>query len=119
MTPITQLSGMPRIRAAFTGWLRAITLITITQSVVAGLVSEIVTAVTFKGVIQPLNKEAIALKPEGERSWEWLQIHAIAGSLNLKTNDKIQFNSNKYKVMALLDYSASGFIEYHAVRDYE
>ena len=84
-----------------------------------GLVTETTATVTFKGVIQPLDKEAIALKPEGERSWEWLQIHAIAGSLNLKTNDKIQFNANKYKIMALLDYSASGFIEYHAVRDYE
>ena len=37
MNPISQLSGMPQIRAAFAGWQRTITLITITQSVIAGV----------------------------------------------------------------------------------
>lgn len=104
--------------AAFLNWFKRISVVKIVQSVVDGLVVETETAITFEGVIQPLSPEKIELKPEGQRSWVWLQIHCKAGSLNLNDNDKIVYNGNRLKVMGKLDYSLNGFVEYHAVQDY-
>lgn len=38
---------------------------------------------------------------------------------NLNVNDLIYYNGDKYKIMAQNDYSLNGFIEYHAVKDYQ
>ncbi len=102
---INQISGMPQISAAFAGWETSITLVKITQTIVEGFVQDAETEVTFKGVIQPLMPKAIALKPEGQRDWGWLMIHCFTGALNLSTNDKIIYNSQRYKVMAIRDYT--------------
>lgn len=116
---LDQLSGMPKMRAAFQGWFSRVTLRTITQTIIDGLVTETYKDVTFQGTVQPLTQEELRLKPEGERSWQWLQIHCIAGGLNLQTNDKIVYSGVNYKIMAVKDYSLNNYIEYHAVRDYE
>lgn len=105
--------------AAFDGWMVEITLIVIKQKIVDGFTKLIEMPVSFQGTVQPLSPEAIALKPDGQRSWQWLQIHCFSGQLNLVTNDRIIFNGKKYKIMAELDYSLNNYIEYHAIQDYE
>lgn len=115
---INQISGMPQISAAFAGWLTSITLVIITQTIVEGFVEDSESEITFKGVIQPLMPKAIALKPEGQRDWGWLMIHCFSGSLNLSPNDRIIYNSQKYKIMATKDYSLDNYIEYHLVEDF-
>jgi len=146
--PLNKSSGMPQMGAAFAGWAQTITIFKINQIVTDGFVkndngapyqfdqdgefneydvygqdwdqkAKPVTKVVFQGVIQPLSPKAIALKPEGQRAWTWLQIHCFAGSLNLTTNDRIIYNGSRYKVMAVLDYSLNNYIEYHVVRDYQ
>jgi hypothetical protein len=119
MKLINQISGMPQISTAFAGWMNNITIVRITQTIVNGFSEDAEEQITFKGTIQPLNPRSIALKPEGQRDWEWLQIHCFAGNLNLVPNDRIIYNSIKYKIMASLDYSLNNYIEYHLVRDYE
>lgn len=117
--PYDQTSGMPQMGAAFAGWMKKITLMKITQTVTNGLVTDTQTPVTFDGTVQPLNPKALALKPEGQRAWEWLQIHCFASTGNLTTNDRFQYAGKIYKIMGNLDYSLNNYIEYHAVRDYE
>ncbi len=117
--PLNQISGMPKISRAFNGWETNITLARITQTISNGLVIETQSNITFKGTVQPLSAEEINLKPEGQRSWQWLDIHCRSGSLNLSTNDRIIYSESKYKIMAIKDYSLNGYIEYHAVKDYE
>jgi hypothetical protein len=118
--PLNQVSGMPQMSAAFAGWMMPITIGFVTQTVAStGFVTQAVENITFRGTIQPLSPEEIELKPDGQRSWEWLQIHCLQGSLNLKTNDIIVFNLIKYKVMAVKDYSLNNYIEYHVVKDYQ
>lgn len=119
VAPLNQISGMPQMGAAFAGWFKPITLNKRVQNVTDGLVNYTVTPFTFQGTIQPLSPKAIALKPEGQRAWSWLQIHALAGTLNLDVDDQIVYNGDVYKVMAVLDYSLNNFIEYHAVHDYQ
>ena len=117
--PLNEISGMPQIAAAFQGWFQAITLVRRKQIVNFGLVQYQDQSVTFQGTIQPLSPKMIALKPEGQRAFTWLQIHAKAGTLNLDVDDRVVFAGKQFKIMALLDYSLNGFIEYHAIEEYQ
>lgn len=105
--------------AAFAGWTSRITLNARRQGVRDGLVCYIPHKVNFQGVIQPLSEKTIQLKPEGQRAWEWLQIHCTSGKLNLDVNDIIEYNGKNFKIMAQNDYSLNGYIEYHAVQDFQ
>lgn len=117
--PRATSSGMPQISAAFAGWTTTIKLIRQTESVVNGLVQVVQTPMTFKGTLQPLSARAIELKPEGQRSWTWLQLHCLATSSILIPGDRVQWNNEIYKVMEQNDYSLNGYVEYHLARDYQ
>ena len=112
-------SGQPDMSETLTGWEIPLTLIKLTQSTDEGDLVTSETRITFKGVWQPLKNEELQLKPEGQRSWEWIWIHARSSSLNLETADKVLFNNRKYKVMQKKDYGLNSFVEYQLVRDYE
>lgn len=145
--PLNMGSGMPHMGAAFAGWAKPITVYKRTQTLIDGLVTYTgdpsqwdqagpqqqfdmegatfdvkippVTAISFTGVIQPLNPKLIELKPEGQRAWEWLQVHCTSGVLDLDTDDQIIYNQKNFKVMAVNDYSLNGYVEYHLIRDYQ
>jgi hypothetical protein len=113
-------SGMPNMRGVMNGWTRRMTLIKRQQKVVDSLVQNIDTPFTFRGMIQPLNPKSIMLKPEGERAFEWIQIHCRANDASLlNVNDEIVYLGKSYKIMAQYDYSLNGFMEYHAIKDYQ
>ena len=112
-------SGMPQMDSTLTGWEIPLNLVKITQSIVDGDLVTNEIQITFKGVWQPLRNEELQLKPEGQRSWEWIWIHAKSSSLNLETADKVIFNNRRYKVTSKKDYGLNSFVEYELVRDYE
>lgn len=111
--------NFPQMDSTLNGWEVPLTLIKITQNVIDGDLSTTETVINFMGVWQPLRNEVLQSKAEGQRSWSWYWIHAKTGSLNLQTADKIIFNSKRYKVMSVKDYSLNGFIEYELVADYQ
>lgn len=116
---LNEISQMPQMNAAFSGWLNDIVLTVIAQSIGDdGFVSDDSRQITYKGTIQPLSPEQINNKPDGQRSFKWLQIHAFAGTLNLKTNDRIVYSGTSYKVMGIYDYSLNNYIEYHVIEDF-
>jgi len=117
--PLASLTNMPNMAGTLSGWQVPLQLIKRKQSVTDGDVSFEDETINFMGVWQPLRDEQLISKPEGQRSWEWIWIHAVAGTLNLNTADKVTFNNKRYKVMAIKDYSLNGFIEYQLVRDYD
>ena len=117
--PLASLTNMPNMAGTLSGWQVPLQLIKRKQSVKDGDVSFEDETINFLGVWQPLRDEQLISKPEGQRSWEWIWIHAVAGTLNLNTADKVIFNNKRYKVMAIKDYSLNGFIEYQLVRDYD
>ena len=112
-------NGMPNMAQTLTGWEVPLELIKIKQAIIDGDAVKTEEHINFLGVWQPLRDEELQFKPEGQRSWEWIWIHAKSGTLNLQTQDKVIFNKKRYKVMQLKDYSLNGFIEYQLVRDYE
>ena len=113
------LSGMPQMAMTLTGWEVPLTLVKVIQDIVDGDAVFTEQQINFMGCWQPLRDEELQFKPEGQRSWEWIWIHAKAGTLNLQTADKIIFNNKRYKVMSVKDYSLNGFIEYQIIRDFE
>ena len=112
------LSNLPQLNNPIECWQIPITLIRIKQSIVEGDKVETQEEIEFRGVVQPMRAEDLQFKPENLRSWRWLWIHALAGTLNLQTNDKIMFNNVRYKVMAVKDYSIYSYIEYELVEDF-
>lgn len=118
-TNLKALSGMPQLDRALTGWEVPLVLTKMIQNVEEGLVSFTEQTFNFQGVWQPLKDEQLQFLPENQRSWEWIWIHAKAGTLNLQTADKVIFNDKRYKVMAVKDYSLNGFVEYQLIRDFE
>lgn len=115
----TLQTGLPQMSNTLNGWEIPLTLTKVVQKIVNGDRVTTEERINFQGVFQPLRDEQLQYKPEGERSWSWYWIHAKAGTLNLKTQDKIIFENNKYKVMSVKDYGLYGYIEYQVVRDYE
>lgn len=113
------LSGMPQMAMTLNGWEVPLTLVKVFQDIVEGDLVTTEQEISFVGVWQPLKDEDLQFKPEGQRSWEWIWIHAKSGTLNLQTADKVIFNNKRYKVMSVKDYSLNGFIEYQLVRDFE
>lgn len=105
--------------AAFAGWTKQITLIRIVQSIVDGLVVDAEVPWTFEGTIQPLSPKQLEIKPDGLRSFEWLQIHQVTTSHDLTTNDKILYKGKRFKVMGTNDYSLNNYVEYHLVEDFQ
>ena len=110
---------LPRIQTALNGWQQTITLIKITQTVSTdGEVTNTQTLIVFKGVVQPLEAEKLKIKPEGQRSWKWLQIHTKT-RLSLVNGDQITYNNVNCKVMDIKDYNAYGYYEYNIVQNWE
>lgn len=112
-------SGMPQMANTLNGWEVPLLLIKVTQNIVDGDLVTTEQSINFQGVWQPLKDEALELKPEGQRSWEWIWIHAKSSELNLETADKVKFKNKRYKVMSKKDYGLNGFVEYQLCRDYE
>tara|TARA_R110000751_G_scaffold299695_4_gene411069 strand:- start:14514 stop:14846 length:333 start_codon:yes stop_codon:yes gene_type:complete len=108
----------PNVQNILNGWQQSLILYRVTQSHSNdGLITNIEVPIIFKGVVQTLQPEKLQVKPEETRSSKWLQIHTKT-SFTLKTNDIIEYNSKRYKVLDILDYSINGYYEYHAVEDF-
>lgn len=117
--PLNQISGMPKMAAAFQGWTVPITIKKITQTIVNGFVTDTETTLQFDGTWQPLDPEEIQLKPEGQRSWEWIDLHCMGVNPGLATNDRVEYLGLRYKIMAVKDYSLNNFVEFHLVKDFQ
>lgn len=116
---LTQVFSFPNLSSTLFDWEVPLTLEKVYQDVVEGDFTYTTQKINFKGVWQPLKNEVLQLKPEGQRSWKWIWIHAVTGTLNLETGDKVIFNGERYKVVEKKDYSLNGFVEYQLVEDYK
>lgn len=113
---LNALSGMPQMRAAFSGWKSLVTLEVVTNAINAdGLNIPTTTQKIFKGTVQPLSVEQLRIKPESQRSNEWLQLHFENGATELNDGDQIIYKTKSYKINGKKDYSLNNFIEYHAM----
>lgn len=107
------------MRAAFSGWTMPMVIKKVTQVVLpTGFVEDHETVFNIRGIWQPLSAEEIQLKPEGQRSWEWFQLHIEGTNNNFQTNDRLMFRGNPYKVMGRNDYTLNNYIQLELISDY-
>lgn len=109
--------GLPNVNGALNGWRLPMTFGVVTKEIVNAQVVEVMTAVNFKGVIQPLSARRLEMKPEGQRAWTWLMLHADP-TLALDVDDVVTYNGTQTRVMARKNYTEYGYIEYELVQDY-
>lgn len=74
--------------------------------------------INFVGVIQPLDPRKLMIKPEGQREWKPFRIHCYP-TVKFENDDVIVVGAMRLRIMAELDYSAYGYMEYHALQDYQ
>ena len=118
---INQMNGLlPDVSDVLNGWEIPITANYVTQSVVDGIVTDVAIKKFIKGILQPLKPEDIALKDEGQRSWDWYQVHvreSVYGAL--QTTQILTVNGFDYKIMAKKNFALNGYREYHAILNYQ
>jgi hypothetical protein len=73
--------------------------------------------INFRGVIQPLSVRTLILKPEGQRSWTWLQLHSDP-VLTLQTDDVILWRGIQTRIMGRTDFQLYGYVYYELVQDW-
>lgn len=117
-TPLNTNSGtVPNVNGAMLQWFQPMVFTVVTKIVVGGEVVETGTPVNFRGVIQPLSNRDLLIKPEGERAWTWLMLHADP-SLTLNVDDVVNYLGQQTRVMARKDYRLYGYVYYELIQDY-
>lgn len=117
--PLFANSGtVPSMYDTIIDWFQPMTFGVITKTVEAFQLVEDVTNVSFHGVIQPLTGRQIAMKPEGQRQWDWIMLHSEL-SLKLEIDDIIIYLGKQYRVQNDKDYSLYKYRYYELVSDWE
>lgn len=109
--------SVPDMGGALLSWFQPMTFGVITKTNVDFQVLETVTNTDFRGVWQQLSPRLLQMKPEGQRSWNWFQVHSTP-DLILEPDTIITYLGIQYRVMARIDHRLYNYIEYHVVNDY-
>lgn len=109
---------LPNMKEALLDYFQPLTFTVVTKQVIDFENVETKTKVKTQGVFQPLSAQAVQMKPEGQRAWDWRKIHAVPG-LVLAVDSIIIRNGTYFRVMARWDYQEYGYVEYHVVNDYK
>lgn len=108
---------IPNVNAALANWFQPMTFGIVVKTTVGFEVKETMTEIQTQGVIQPLSARRLYLKPEGQRAWTWLWLHADPG-LNLKVDSVVTYKGKQTRVMAKKNYEECGYVEYELVQDW-
>lgn len=111
-------AAMPNVGPTLNGWFKPIVLevITIGRDPKTFQVIETAELINTLGVKQPLSKRRLELKPEGQRAWDWQQLH-VTPEVVLEPGMYIRIGGVKYRVMASGNYRDMGYVEYELVND--
>lgn len=116
MNNLSGYSGLPQIQVAFSNWQTSITYIDETRRITDFESNPIQTSFQIMATVQPLSPYALSVKPEEQRAFQWLQIHANPDS-RFKIGDYVLYNNRRYRIMTIRDHTASNYVEMHAADD--
>lgn len=111
------LSCVPNAGPSMRAWFQHLTLVQIIKQTIDYEIVESRKNFTTSGVFQPLTGRALEMKPEGQRAWQWMELHCENG-LELKVDDVVEYHGTRYRVMSDKAYSAYGYGYYELVNDY-
>ena len=110
-------SALPDVSGGVSMLLQPVKIGLVTTKQVSGMTNEYVEWLRTQASMQPYTAEQLAIRAEGERSWQWFTLHTLT-DIELNTDDKIIFKHVRYRIMEKLDYSDYGYREFHAIQDY-
>ncbi len=117
--PLNVKTGtVPDVSGALRDWFQPLTFTLIAKSVVGFQEVETQTVVSFQGSIQPFTPRELLMKPEGERAWTWMTLHAFP-VLKLEVDDIVIYNGVQTRVMSLQDWSLNGYLIYEICQDWQ
>jgi hypothetical protein len=121
--PLNVRTGtIPNLGGALKSWYQPMVFTKIVKTTVAFQLEETPTNINFRGLVEPLSGRRLDMKPEGQRSWNWIKVIAegspSASLLSLNIDEVISFLGTQYRVMAKRNYSLYGFIEFELAEDY-
>ena len=117
--PLFDRAGsVPDVSGALFDYFQTMIFTPVTKTVTGFQAVETGNPIVFQGVIQPFTERQLFLKPEGERAWTWLWLHADP-VLTLNVDDVVLFKGIQTRVMARKDYALYGYVEYQLVQDWQ
>jgi len=118
-TPVNVDTGtVPSVGGAMRDWFQPMVFVLVTKQTIDFQEVELGTPICFWGVVQPLTDRELFIRPEGERAWSWLQLHADP-VLTLKVDDCVIYLNVQYRVVGRRNYKNYGYVEYSLVQDYD
>lgn len=116
--PLNANTGtLPDMADTLMDWFQPLTFGLITKTVVDFQLVETVVDINFHGIIQPLSGKQIAMKPEGQRQWNWIMVHSDL-KLSLQIDDVVIFLGEQYRVQNKKNYSLYKYQYYELVEDF-
>ncbi len=116
--PLFDKAGtVPDVSGALQDYYQNLVFTPIAKLVSGFQVVEIGNPINFRGVVQPLNKRQLMLKPEGQRAWTWLTCHSDP-VLTLQVDDIVLFRGKQTRVMARQSNELYGFVVYDLCQDW-
>lgn len=106
------MPALPNLSSAVRAWSQMLEFVIVSKSIENFETAETYTTRKVLGTKQPLKPQRIAIKPEGQRSWKWFELH-LTPQVVLNIDDLIMFGGcDQFRVMAKSDYSEYGYISY-------
>lgn len=115
---LSDLNALPDVSPSIDLLLQPMKVGLVQKAQVHGLTQETIMWKRTKVVRQAFSAEQLMIRPEGERSWKWYEIHATV-DLILNTDDIILIHGQRLRIMEKRDYTEYGFVIYAAVEDYQ
>ena len=115
-TTLLNNSPLPNMSQTIVSWFQDITFNVVTRGLTndgdgVDWVPESVQTINTQGVVRPPSDKDLKILPEGTWAWEWLQIHCLP-NVQLDTNQYVEYENKRYKVMAKKDWSKYGYVRY-------
>lgn len=112
-----QTGTVPDVSGALKDWFQPMIFTRVVKSIVDFQNVEVATPINFQGIIQVLSPRKLLFKPEGQRAWTWLWLHADP-VLTLQVDEVVSYLGVQTRVMSRKDYSIYGYVEYELVQDW-
>jgi len=114
-------AGLPNVSAAVSGYSRPITVSRLAKRMQDGELIEEETVVEGMGTLQPFTPQQLQIKPEGQRTWDWMGLHCVANqysNLDFAIDDILTVFGKRYRVMSKRDFTLYGYIQYELVEGF-
>lgn len=110
--------SLPNVSGALLDWFQPITFILIKKTTVNFKLVEERSNYTFMGVVESQTAQQLQMKPEGQRSWNYINVWALP-NVALKVDEVFCYQEKEYRVLRKNDWSQYGYAEFECVEDYK